>query len=295
MSQPATEPFTKSLERMNRFQEPEARVLIADLGLPEGSRGLDVGCGVGLFALWLAEAIGPRGRVLGIEPSTERVEAARAVIGDGPLASRLEFREGDATELDAPDATFDWVWCGDVLHHVQETARALGEFARVVRPGGRIIVKESQLLHGTFLPGHPELERRLRQAEMEWSRHEGGEFSFEERRQRTLAVATRGWTVRGALPDVSAGATGAASPRRARLYSARRLRAQLGPAPARSLDRRRLGAPLRPLRAGVGDLRPGRSRLLLPLSHQRARRPPLIPTVSRRPAFLQLDTTRRPA
>src|SRR5439155_22298 len=81
MTQPETEPFTKSLERMNLFQEPEARVLIADLGLPEGSRGLDVGCGAGLFALW----------------------------------------------------------------------------------------------------------RRLRQAEMEWSRHEGGEFSFEERRQRTLA------------------------------------------------------------------------------------------------------------
>src|SRR2546428_7731349 len=46
------------------------RSLIADLDLPEGSRGLDVGCGVGLFALWLAEAIGPRGRVVGIEPST---------------------------------------------------------------------------------------------------------------------------------------------------------------------------------------------------------------------------------
>jgi len=105
MTQPETEPFTKSLERMNLFQEPEARALIADLALPHGSRGLDVGCGVGLFALWLAEAIGP----------------------------------------------------------------------------------ESQLLHGAFLPGNPALERRLRQAEMEWSRHEGGEFSFEERRQRTLA------------------------------------------------------------------------------------------------------------
>ena len=45
------EPFTKSLERMNSFQEPEARGLIADLGLPAGSRGLDVGCGVGLYAL----------------------------------------------------------------------------------------------------------------------------------------------------------------------------------------------------------------------------------------------------
>ncbi len=181
------EPFTKALERMNRFQEPEARTLITDLGLPAGSQGLDVGCGVGLYALWLAEAVGSRGRVAGIEPSAERVEAARALVGHVLPSSRLEFREGDATKIDAPDATFDWLWCGDVLHHIQETGRALAEFARVVRPGGRIIVKESQLLHGLFLPGHPVLERHIRAAEAEHSRHEGGEFSFEERRQRTLA------------------------------------------------------------------------------------------------------------
>jgi demethylmenaquinone methyltransferase/2-methoxy-6-polyprenyl-1,4-benzoquinol methylase len=184
---PETESFTKSLERMNRFQEPEARALIADLELPKGSHGLDVGCGVGLFALWLAEAIGLHGRVVGIEPSAERAEAARALVGHGAPGC-LEFRQGDATAIDAGDATFDWVWCGDVLHHVQDTGRALREFARVLRPGGRLIVKESQLLAGLFLPGHPALERRLRQAEMEWSRHEGGEFSFEERRQRTPAA-----------------------------------------------------------------------------------------------------------
>ncbi len=187
MTPPESEPFTNALELMNRFQEPEARTLIADLGLPDGSLGLDVGCGVGLYALWLAEAVGPRGRVVGIEPSIERVEEARALVGHALPAPRMEFREGDATKLDAADATFDWVWCGDVLHHVQETSRALAEFARVVRPGGRVIVKESQLLPGLFLPGHPALERRLRQAEMEWSRHEGGESSFEERRQFTLA------------------------------------------------------------------------------------------------------------
>jgi demethylmenaquinone methyltransferase/2-methoxy-6-polyprenyl-1,4-benzoquinol methylase len=186
MTPPDSEPFTRSLERMNRFQEPEAHTLIADLGLPTGSRGLDVGCGVGLYTLWLAEAVGPQGRVVGIEPSTERVEEARALAGRLLPAPRLEFREGDATKLDAADGTFDWLWCGDVLHHVQETGRALAEFARVTRPGGRIVIKESQLLHGIFLPGHPALERRLRQAETDWSRHEGGEFSFEERRQRTL-------------------------------------------------------------------------------------------------------------
>ena len=60
-------PFTVALERMNRFHEPEMRAIIAGLGLPAGSRGLDVGCGVGLYTLWIAEAVGPSGRVLGIE------------------------------------------------------------------------------------------------------------------------------------------------------------------------------------------------------------------------------------
>ncbi len=86
-----------SLERMNRFQEPEARQLIADLGLPPGSRGLDVGCGVGLHTLWLAAVIGRGGRVVGIEPELEKVEAA-GKLDEG----RLRFTPGDGT---------------DVLHH----------------------------------------------------------------------------------------------------------------------------------------------------------------------------------
>src|SRR5206468_12868431 len=75
----------------------------------------------------------------------------------------------------------------DALPRVEEPGRALGDLTRVVRAGGRVVVNGSQLLHGVFLPGHPALERRLRQSEMEWSRREDGEFSFEQRRQRTLA------------------------------------------------------------------------------------------------------------
>ena len=181
------EPFTKSLERMNRFQESEARVLIADLRLPAGSRGLDVGCGVGLYALWLAEAIGAEGHVVGIEPTAERAAAARELVGGHIDAGRLEFRAGDGTALDMDARSVDWLWCGDVLHHIVETERALTEFRRVVRPGGRIVIKESQVLAAMFLPGHPELERRIQLAEIERTREEGGGRSFQERRQTTLA------------------------------------------------------------------------------------------------------------
>jgi SAM-dependent methyltransferase len=181
------EPFTRSLERMNRFQEPEARRLIADLELPAGSRGLDVGCGVGLYGLWLAEAIGPRGGVVAIEPDEERVETARALVGGCLEPGRLELRQGDGTALPFDAQSFDWVWCGDVLHHIVETEVGLREFRRVVRPGGRIIVKESQVLSALFLPGHPELERRIQLAEIERTREEGAGRSFLERRQGTLA------------------------------------------------------------------------------------------------------------
>jgi len=181
------EPFTRSLERMNRFQEPEARALIADLELPGGSRGLDVGCGVGLYTLWLAEAVGPGGRVVGIEPTAERIQAALELVGGRVDSGRLELRQGDGTALDMAAGSLDWLWCGDVLHHIVETGAALSEFRRVVRPGGRIIIKESQVLSAMFLPGHPEIERRIQLAEIERTREEGGGRSFLERRQTTLA------------------------------------------------------------------------------------------------------------
>ncbi len=177
----------KSLERMNRFQEAEARRIIAELGLPLGSRGLDVGCGVGLYGLWLAEAVGSAGHVVGIEPEEERVEAARSLVGGRLDAKRLAFRQGDGTGIPEPARSFDWIWCGDVLHHIVETEQALKEFLRVARPGGRIIIKESQVLSALFLPGHPELERRIQLAEIHRTLDEGGGRSFQERRQTTLA------------------------------------------------------------------------------------------------------------
>ena len=183
---PEAVPFTVALERMNRFHEPVMRDVIARLDLAPGSRGVDVGCGVGLYTLWLAQAVGRDGRVLGIEPSVERVEAARALVGDRLWPPRLEFQVGDGVEMDAPPASFDWLWCGNVLHHIPDTQAALKEFARVVRPGGRIVIMESQTLSAMFLPGHPSLERRIQEAESERSREEAGARTFQERRQRTL-------------------------------------------------------------------------------------------------------------
>jgi SAM-dependent methyltransferase len=123
--------------------------------------------------------------VVAIEPEPAKVEAARALVGGEIGGERLQFEQGDGTAIPLPDRSVDWVWCGDVLHHIVETEKALREFLRVVRPGGRIIVKESQVLSALFLPGHPELERRIQLAEIRRTLEEGAGRSFQERRQTT--------------------------------------------------------------------------------------------------------------
>src|ERR671918_713169 len=118
MQESAAPPYATILELMNRFQEPEIRALLAELPLPPGSRGLDVGCGVGLYALWLAEVVGPQGQVVAIDTSPERVADTEQRVKISPLADRIVVRQGDGTALDEPDQSMDWVWCGDVLHHI---------------------------------------------------------------------------------------------------------------------------------------------------------------------------------
>src|SRR4026207_1723713 len=112
-----------SLERMNRFQEVEARRIIADLALPPASRGLDVGCGVGLYALWRAEAVGPGGSVLAIEPEMDKVDAARALVGHRPEGGRVEFDRGDGTAIPLPDRSVGWVRGRRVVRHHLDARR----------------------------------------------------------------------------------------------------------------------------------------------------------------------------
>jgi ubiquinone/menaquinone biosynthesis C-methylase UbiE len=122
---------------------------------------------------------------LAIDPSAERIAEAEQRIKTAPHADRIILRQADGTAIDEPDDSVDWVWCSDVLHHIDEAGMALQEFARVVRPGGSIFIKESQVLGALLLPGHLDLERQLQRADVEFQKQQAGERSFQERRQRT--------------------------------------------------------------------------------------------------------------
>jgi len=158
---PEMDQEARLLFTMEPLRAPVIDAAIQALHLPPGSRGLDVGCGIGLQAARLAEAVGPSGYVTGLDLSPRLLEHARRLAERSGLAKRLSVREGDMSRLPFADNTFDWLWSADCAGYAPaaEPLRLLNELARVVRPGGIVAVLfwSSQLL----LPGHPVLEARL--------------------------------------------------------------------------------------------------------------------------------------
>jgi len=118
------------------------QALVAAAGVHPGQRVLDVGCGTGWFARLLAQAVGPAGLVIGLDPSPAMVAYARRQAGG---AQTCWFEVGAAEALAFPDGHFDVVTCSLVLHHLPSDLRpqALAEMRRVLVPGGTLLVAEA--------------------------------------------------------------------------------------------------------------------------------------------------------
>jgi arsenite methyltransferase len=109
----------------------------------QGERGLDIGCGPGLLACELARDVGPPGRMVGTDPSSDMVVVSAERGRRSAMAGRTEFAVGEAVELHFPAQTFDFVTAVQVYEYVADLQRALGEAYRVLRPGGRLVVMDS--------------------------------------------------------------------------------------------------------------------------------------------------------
>jgi ubiquinone/menaquinone biosynthesis C-methylase UbiE len=121
-------------------------------------RILDVGCGPGTISTDLARRV-PDGAVVGIDPAPDAITAALAARpADLPNVS---FQVGDVYALDAPDESFDVVHLHQVLQHLTDPVRALGECRRVLRPGGVLAARDSNYAAFWWAPADPRLDRWL--------------------------------------------------------------------------------------------------------------------------------------
>jgi SAM-dependent methyltransferase len=115
----------------------QRRVTLAALALRAGERVVDIGCGPGYLCEEIAEAVGRDGTVVGIDPSAAMLALAEH------RATGVELVAGDALSLPLEDESFDAAVSTQVYEYVPDMAAALAEARRVLRPGGRLLVLDT--------------------------------------------------------------------------------------------------------------------------------------------------------
>ncbi len=130
--------FTAGITDLAAATGELTRLMIEHARIQPGEQVLDVGCGTGAPAVRLAKEFGAR--VTGITTSEEGIRAAVARAEREGVAdlTRFEARDGMANGL--PDATFDLVWQLESSHLMRRRDAVIAEDARVLRPGGRMVL-----------------------------------------------------------------------------------------------------------------------------------------------------------
>ena len=104
-------------------------------------RIVDVGCGAGMDSLIAAKMVGPEGRVVGVDMTPAMLAKARRAARDTGLRN-VEYREGFGEALPVFDGWADLVISNGVLNLMPDKHAALGEMARVLKPGGRLQIAD---------------------------------------------------------------------------------------------------------------------------------------------------------
>jgi ubiquinone/menaquinone biosynthesis C-methylase UbiE len=145
------------------------RRALAELQPAAGDRVLDVACGGGALVVEVAPRVE---RAVGVDISDGMLELARARLDaarEGETLANVEFVHGPSDALPFPDRSFTALVCTTALHHFPDPQRSIDEFARVLEPGGRVVLgdicrdglvaKIADPLFRRFEEGHVGLQR----------------------------------------------------------------------------------------------------------------------------------------
>jgi 2-polyprenyl-3-methyl-5-hydroxy-6-metoxy-1,4-benzoquinol methylase len=125
------------LALMSRLLDPMHRRHIESLGVGPGARVLEVGCGNGSVAAWLAERVAPSGQAAAVDLDLSLIDVR---------APKLDVRQGDIVAGPVDPGGFDLVTARAVLHHVTNVEAAVRNLAASLAPGGAIVLIEPDFL-----------------------------------------------------------------------------------------------------------------------------------------------------
>lgn len=131
------------------------------LVLSPSAKVLEIGCGTGAMMRRLARVEAFSGTAIGLDQSPAFIAAAARYASQEGVDRWVQFRVGDAHELEFPQAFFDTVIAHTVISHVTEPERVLREMARVVRPGGTMVIFDGDYCSLTYAYADRDLGRRM--------------------------------------------------------------------------------------------------------------------------------------
>lgn len=136
----------KRLRALASRQADNVRDACRRAGLSAGATAIDIGCGpIGALSV-LSEIVGPTGRLVGLDASQAVLDKGRAILDQDGLATVQLIRADLNTLLPAqvcPPGPFDLAFCRAVLQHQRDPEAALARIAKIVRPGGCVIVQDA--------------------------------------------------------------------------------------------------------------------------------------------------------
>jgi ubiquinone/menaquinone biosynthesis C-methylase UbiE len=196
MSQPKGYVDNEYLQIVATVTEHVKRRSYALMGIRPGDRVLDVGCGPGTDTLALARLVGGSGQVVGVDYDEAMITEADKAAGEADVGLCVKHRHADASALPFESGEFDSCRSERLFQHLCHPEQALSEMVRVTKPGGWIVVVDTDWGSLSIDSPHVDIERRVVRAHTERCLNNGysGRQLYRLFRQRGLSdIAVEGF------------------------------------------------------------------------------------------------------
>jgi cyclopropane fatty-acyl-phospholipid synthase-like methyltransferase len=142
---------SRGLGTLDHCFNQTTQAFLLSSGLKPGMTILDIGCGSGVMTCWMAQQVGPKGKVIGIENNENQLHAAQKRADSHALANAA-FRLCSAYDIESLHEQFDLVYCRFVLHHLIRPVDVIAKIFQILKPNGIYVSEEGIVNHAFSYP-----------------------------------------------------------------------------------------------------------------------------------------------